>query len=96
MTENVAGSSPCRSGERIFFSRVNILRRKLFRYQFHPRVTAVAHKRSRSFRLKRACGRLQLNTHTPYIRVFERSDTVDWCIVVWCTENVRRDGSSFT
>ena len=45
----VAGSNPCRSGGRIFFSRVNFLCWLLFWYPFHPRVTAVAHKRSRSF-----------------------------------------------
>ena len=42
----VAGSNPCRSGGRIFFSRVNFLCRLLFRYPFHPRV---ARKRPRSF-----------------------------------------------
>ena len=45
----VAGSNPCRSGGRIFFSRVDYLCWLLFRYPFHPRVTAVARKRSRSF-----------------------------------------------
>ena len=44
----VPGSSPGRSGGRIFFSRVNFLCRLLFLYPFHPRVTAVARKRSRS------------------------------------------------
>ena len=45
----VAGSNPCWSGRRIFFSRVNFLCWLLFRYPFHPRVTAVACKRPRSF-----------------------------------------------
>ena len=46
----VAGSNPCWSGGgRIFFSRVNFLCRLLFRYPLHPRVTAVARKRPRSF-----------------------------------------------
>ena len=45
----VAGSNPCRSGGRIFFSMVNFLCWLLFRYPFHSRVTAVARKRSRSF-----------------------------------------------
>ena len=45
----VTGLNPCRSDGRIFFSRVNFLCWLLFRYPFHPRVTAVAHKRSRSF-----------------------------------------------
>ena len=43
----VAGSNPCWSGGRIFFSRVNFLCWLLFRYPFHPRVTAEARKRSR-------------------------------------------------
>ena len=45
----VAGSNPCRSGGRIFFFRVDFLCWLLFRYPFHPRVTTVARKRSRSF-----------------------------------------------
>ena len=45
----VAGSNPCRSSGRIFFSRVNFLCWHLFRYPFHPRVTAVACKRLRPF-----------------------------------------------
>ena len=45
----VAGSNPCWSGGRIFFSRVDFLCWLLFRYPFHPRVTAVACKRPRSF-----------------------------------------------
>ena len=45
----VAGSNPCRSGGRIFFSGVDFLCWLSFRYPFHPRVTAVARKRPRSF-----------------------------------------------
>ena len=45
----VAGSNPCWNGGRIFFSRVDFLCWLLFRYPFHPRVTAVARKRPRSF-----------------------------------------------
>ena len=46
--QKVAGLNPCWSGGRIFFSRVNFLCWLLFRYPFHPSVTAVTHKRSRS------------------------------------------------
>ena len=45
----VPGSNPCWSGGRIFFSRVNFLCWLLLQYPFHPCVTAVARKRSRSF-----------------------------------------------
>ena len=51
----VAGLNPCWSGGRIFFSRVDFLCWLLFRYLFHPRVTAVACKRSRSFCQKCRC-----------------------------------------
>ena len=44
-----AGSNPCWNGGRIFFSRVDFLCWLLFRYPFHPRVTTVARKKSRSF-----------------------------------------------
>ena len=59
-----AGSSPGRSGGRIFLSRVNFMCRLSFPYPFHPCVTAVARKRSRSFFQR--C-RLQLNTHESYV-----------------------------
>ena len=45
----VAGSNPCWNGGRIFFSRVDFLCWLLFRYPFHPHVTTVARKKSRSF-----------------------------------------------
>ena len=45
----VAGSNPCWNGGIIFFSRVDFLCWLLFRYPFHPRVTTVARKKSRSF-----------------------------------------------
>ena len=45
----VTGSNPCRSSRKSFFSRVNFLCWLLFRYPFHPYVTAVARKRSWSF-----------------------------------------------
>ena len=45
----VMGSNPCWSGGKIFFSRVDFLCWLLFRYPFHPCVTAVARKRSWSF-----------------------------------------------
>ena len=41
-------------------------------------------------------GGLKLNTHAPGVDVFDWSATVNWCMVVWCTQNVCRDGSSFT
>ena len=37
--------------------------------------------------------RLQLNTHAPYPCGFEWSDTVNWCMAEWCTQNLRRNSS---
>ena len=76
----VAGSNPCWSGGRIFFSRVNFLCWLLFRYPFHPLVTAVARKRPR-LSAKSAGGRLPLNTHTPYVCGFAWSYMVHGCMV---------------
>ena len=45
----ITGSNPCWNGGRIFFSRVDFLCWLLLRYPFHPCVTTVARKRSRSF-----------------------------------------------
>ena len=44
--QKVLGSSRGRSGQRIFFSRVNYLCWLLFWYLFHPRMTAAACERS--------------------------------------------------
>ena len=44
----VAGSNPCSNGSRIF-PRVTFLCWPLFQYLFHPCITTVARKRSRSF-----------------------------------------------
>ena len=70
----VAGSNPCRSGGRIFFSRVNFLfcADSYFGSPFHPCVTAVAPS---------AGGRLQLNMPTPYVCGFAWSDIVHGCMV---------------
>ena len=45
---------------------------------------------------KGVCGRLQLNTHAPYVYGFALGDTVICCMVVLCARTVRRDGSGFT
>ena len=87
----VAGSSPGRRDGRIFISKVIFLCWLLFRYPFHPRVTCQS-KRFRSF-CQSAGGRLQLNTHAPYVYGFAWSD-VAWCMVVWCTQNWRRDSTA--
>ena len=63
-----AGLSPCRSGGRILFSRVNFLCWLLFRYPFHPRVTVVARERSRSFRRK--CRRQVTDKHACTLRMW--------------------------
>ena len=63
-----------------------------------PPFTVVAHKRPRPFCQKKQVAALQppeLNTHAPCICDLAYSD-VAWWMVVWCTQNVCRDGSSFT
>ena len=85
MIHSVAGSNPCRSGGRLFFSRVTFLCRLLFRYLFHPRVTAAARKRSLSF--------CQTAKHACILRM--------WLCMKWHgawlygVHRTRRDGSSF-
>ena len=81
----VLGSSPCRSGGRIFFSVVNFLCWVLFQYLFYPHVTAVASKRSQSF-CQKCRWLLHLNTHAPYLWDFEWSDTVNLHGCMVCTE----------
>ena len=75
----------------MFFSRVNFLCWLLFRYPFHPRVTAVARKRPRSFCQKR---RWQVTAKHAYtLRM--------WLCMKWHgawlygVHRTRRDGSSF-
>ena len=90
----VIGLNPCMSGRRIFFSMVNCLCWLLFQYLFHPHVTMAACKITRPS-AKSAGGRLQLNKHVHYICGFEWSDAINWCMVVWCTQNIHWDSSSF-
>ena len=73
---------PCRSGGRIFLSWVDFLCWLLFRYSFHPRVTAVARKRSWSVCQK---WRWQVTG----VALHE----VTWCMVVWCIQNLCRDST---
>ena len=83
----VAGSNPCRSGGRIFFSRVNFLCWLLFRYPFHPRVTAAARKRSRSF-----CPKCRWQVTAKYTYTLRM-----WLCMKWHgAQNLRLYGSSFT
>ena len=67
-----------------------------FWYPFHPHVTAVARKRSRSFCQKCRWQVTAKQVYTlrmwPYVCALHE---VTWCMVVWCTQNLRRDGSSF-
>ena len=88
----VTSSSPCRSGGRIFFSRVNFLCWLLFFCPFLPCVTAVARKRSRSFCQK--C-RWQVTAQTRIPLTYVALHEVTWRMVVWCTQNLRRDSCSF-
>ena len=67
--------------------------RLLFRYPLHPRVTAVTRKRSPSFCQKCRWQVTAKSTHTPYLCGFEWSDTVTWCMVEWCTQNLRQNCS---
>ena len=70
------GSNPCRSGGRIFFSRY-----------FDIRSTPVLpqkHLKDPGHSAKSTGGRLQLNTHTPYVCGFALCDMVHGCVV--CTE----------
>ena len=87
----VAGSNPCGTGGRIFFSRVNFLCWLLFRYPFHPRVTAVTRKRPLSFCQK--CRWQVTAKHGCTLHM--------WLCMKWHgawlygVHRTRRDGSSF-
>ena len=87
----VVGLNPCWSSGRIFFSRLNFLCWLLFRYLFHPRVTAVARKRPQSFCQKCRWQVTAKHTHTLHM----------WLCMKWHgawlygVHRTRRDGSSF-
>ena len=57
-----------------------------FRHPLHP-VLPQKHVIDPGHSARCAGGRLQLDTHVPY---------VNWCIVARCIENVGQDGSSLT
>ena len=77
----VAGSNPCWNGGRIFFSRVDFLCWLLFRYPFHPRVTTVARKKSRSFcqKCRWAGGRGGGRARPVFVCMFVRAELPTWC-----------------
>ena len=79
----VKGLNPCRSGGRIFFSRVNFLCWLLCWYPFHPRVTTVARKRPQSFRQK--CRWQVTAKHACTLCMWL---CMKWH--VWCTQNAPR------
>ena len=91
----VSGSQCCRSSRRIFFSRASFLCWLLFWYPLHPCVTAVACKRSWSF-FQKCSWQVTAKHPCTYLCGFEWSNTVNWCKIVWCTQNMCQDGSSFT
>ena len=64
-----------------FFSMVDFLCWLLFRYPFHPRVTAVTRKRSRSFCQKCRWQVTAKHAYTPYVCGFAWSDNVHGCMV---------------
>ena len=74
----VLGSNPCRSGGRIFFSRVNFLCS-----YFGIRSTAVARKRSRSF-----CQKCRWHVTAKHTYTLHMWLCMKWH-VVWCTQNLR-------
>ena len=87
----VVGSSPGRSGRRIFFSRVNFLRWLLFQYPFHPCVTAAARKQWQSF--CQMCRWKVTAKHACAIYIYmcvalHEVTCMSWCMVVWCAQNV--------
>ena len=63
----------------------------LFRYPFHPRAIAIARKRSRSFCQKCRWQVTAKHAHITYVALHE----VTRSMVVWRTQDLRRDGSSF-
>ena len=88
----VAGLNPRRSGGGENFLLQDQLSVLTYDYPFHPRVTAVARKRSQPFCQKcrwQVTDKYAYNLHMWFCRM-------KWLdMVVWCTQNMRRDGSSF-
>ena len=86
-----AGSNPCWSGGRIFFSRVDLLYWLLFRYPFHPRVTAVTRKKSRPF-----CQKCRWQVTAKHAYTFRMWLCMRWHGAwLYDVHIMRRDGSSF-
>ena len=79
--------SPAKSSGRfVFFPHVHSLCWLFFWYH-------AGAQKDPSRSAKSAGGRLQLNTHAPYLCSSKWSDTVNWCMVVWCKQNVHWDNS---
>ena len=91
----VKGLISGRGGGRIFFSMVNFLQGQLSVLTLisesvpPPCCRSSTHVTDPNHSAQSAVGRLQLNTHAPYVY-----DIVNRCMVVWFTQNVHRDGTS--
>ena len=81
----------------MFFCRINVLCWFLFRYPFHPRVTAVARKRARSICQKRrwwvTCSERRMPRHPTYVTLHEVMWHGAW---LYGVRRTHQDGSSFT
>ena len=87
----VASSNPCTSDGKNFFSRVMFLCWLLFRYPFHPRVTAVARKRPRS-----VCQKCRGQVTAKYACTLRMWLCMKWHGAwLYGAQRTRRDGSSF-
>ena len=87
----VAGSNPCWSGGRIFFSRVSFMCWLLFRYPFHPHGTEVARKRSRSF-----CQKCRWQVTSKHVYTWRMWLCMQWHGAwLYGVHRMCRDGSSF-
>ena len=87
----ITGLSPCRSSRIIFSSRINFLCWLLFRYPFHPCVTAVAHKRYQSF-----CQKCRWQVTAKHAYTLRMWFCMKWHGAWLCgVHRMRQDGSSF-
>ena len=99
--QKVTGLRPSWS-RNIFFSSNQFFCANSLQSLFYPYVTVVLICETK--RLWSSCPKwgwqvIYLNTHqwhAPYICGIKQSDTVDWGMVVWCTQNMHWYGSSFT
>ena len=79
--QNVSGRVPTGAAEEISLPGSTFCGYSLFWDPIPAPLLPQQHIKDPGHSAKSAGGRLQPNTHAPYVSVFKQNDTVNWCMI---------------